>query len=359
MLAALWADRGYGTLAVLPLVSLLATGIALLFLARKPNWQRGVVFLAVGTLATYAWVSGLLVVDATLNQQGVYLLNRMTVVLLLVGAVSVRLVHGILWCTAGWLLGTVASALAQISLGMEVSFGYGPTMSLLVYLVIIVMFVLIKKSQLRFSSAFSVKNIEPARIVGQRELEERAVSLLHDTVLNDLFTIAHGRDQLDERTIARIQSDIRAVREAEVEPESQHRNTADWLQREILTIVNDFQWRGIRVDVTGEAPLQQSMQPRVAEALAGAIRSCLENVVKHSSSTAAELFIDASDTEVSVMIVDQGVGFDMDAVPQDRLGIRQSIIQRTEAVGGNVKIWSSVGAGTSVVITVPLGVVDG
>ena len=358
ILGTLWGDRGYGALAMLPLAALLVIAAAFLVLARKPNWRRGVLFLAVGSVATYFWVFGLLMLDPTLNEQGLYLVNRMAVVLLLVGAVSTRLVHGILWCTAGWLLGSIATTFAQLSMGLEVSPGYGPIMSLLVYLVIIVMFVLIKRSQLRFSSAFSVKNIEPARIAGQRELEERAVALLHDTVLNDLFTLTHSKGQLDERTCARIRSDIRAVREAEVEPEVLHRDAADWLRREILTIVNDFQWRGIRVDLTGEAPLQEKTQPRVAEALAGAIRSCLENVVKHSSSTAAELFIDSSDSELSVMIVDQGAGFDLNAVPLDRLGIRQSIVQRVEAVGGNVKIWSAVGAGTSVVITVPLGADD-
>lgn len=356
-LGSLWVDRSYGVMALLPLAALLAIAAILVFLAYKPSWQRGVLFLAVGTVSTYFWVFGLLLLDPILNMQGTYLVNRMTVVLLLIGAVSSRLVHGVLWCTAGWFLGSVATVLAQETMELEISPGYGPTVSLIVYLIIIVMFVLIKRSQHRFTSAFSDRQVEPARITGQRELEERAIALIHDTVLNDLATLAISQDKLDERTRARFLADVKAVREAEIEPESLHRDAAQWLRREILTTVSDFQWRGLRVDVTGEAPILQ-VAPSVAEALAGAIRGCLENVVRHSSSDSAELFVDFSESELSVMVVDQGVGFDVNAIPNDRLGIRQSVIHRVKSVGGHVKIWSTAGAGTSVVITTPLGVDD-
>ena len=60
-----------------------------------------------------------------------------------------------------------------------------------------------------------------------------------------------------------------------------------------------------------------------------------------------------------IIRLNNGIGFDVDSVPPDRLGIRQSIIQRIEAVGGNVKIWSMAGAGTSVIIVVPLRGDDG
>jgi hypothetical protein len=44
----------------------------------------------------------------------------------------------------------------------------------------------------------------------------------------------------------------------------------------------------------------------------------------------------------------------MAAVPADRLGVRGSIIERMEAVGGSAQIWSTPGGGTSVVLTVPI-----
>lgn len=354
MWLALWIDRGYGPIAVIPLLAALAVVAAFVYLVRQPNSRRGVIFLAVGTVSSFLWVWGVLLVDPQLNLSGLFIVNRMTIVLLLVGPVGSRLVYGIVWCTAGWVLGSVTTIIAQSMLGIDWRLGFGPTMALLIYIIIIALFVGIRRSQRRFSESFSVANIEPARITGQRELEERAVVLIHDTVLNDLGAIIHGKDELDDRTRSRFRRDIESVTQARIEPETVRRDAAGWLRRELLSTISDFQWQGIRVDLTGVAGISTRISPHVAEAVAGAIRGSLDNVVKHSSSDSAELFVDSSDTELSVMIVDHGSGFDVDAVSEERLGIRHSIVQRIEDVGGSVKIWSAPGVGTSVIISVPV-----
>lgn len=353
ILGILWVDRGYDARAIISLVAMIAMALALTYLARKPAWRRGIVFFIIGTVATYLWVWSLLSVDPRLNIDGIYLLNRATIILLLVGAVSSRLVHGIAWCTAGWVLGSLATVAAQMSLGLGLRLGYGPAVSLWVYSIIIVTFVLIRRSQKKFSSAFSTARIEPARIAGQRELEERAVALLHDTVLNDLTAIVHGRSELDERARSRYRQDIQSVREARTEPEVVS-DSAQWLRREILDAISDFQWRGLTVEITGDAGIPLQTSPQIAEAMVGAIKSCLENVVKHSGANSAELFMDSSGSALSIMIVDHGSGFLVDEIPADRLGIRHSVVQRVEAVGGTVRIWSAAGAGTSIVIVIPL-----
>jgi signal transduction histidine kinase len=53
------------------------------------------------------------------------------------------------------------------------------------------------------------------------------------------------------------------------------------------------------------------------------------------------------------MIVDSGSGFDPHEIGDDRLGVRASIIQRVEAVGGYARVWSTPGNGTSVLISMP------
>lgn len=355
----LWIDRGYDFRAALPLGALVALSLVLVGLIRQPSIGRGILFLSVGAVANFAWVCGVLALDSTMNGQGIYLVNRLVVVLILIGAVSSRLIYGVFWCTAGWAMGTLGVTLAQTTLGLEINTGYAPLAALAVYLIIIGMFLFIRKSQRRFGSGFSANLIEPARITGQRELEERAVALIHDTILNDLASITHGASRLDERTRKRFRDDIDLVSETRSSPESAEVSAASWLRHEILAAVSDYRWLGLRVDISGDAPISERPCPKVAEALTGAIRSCLDNVAKHSSSDSAELFMDFSPTELSVMIVDRGTGFDVDAVPKDRLGIRHSVIQRIEHVGGNVKIWSSADAGTSVVIVVPLEGDDG
>ncbi|HNP15451.1 MAG TPA: ATP-binding protein, partial [Terrimesophilobacter sp.] len=90
----------------------------------------------------------------------------------------------------------------------------------------------------------------------------------------------------------------------------------------------------------------------------GAVSGSLENIVRHSGSDSAEVFVDSTADSLSVMIVDHGRGFDPEAVPDNRLGIRRSLVKRIESCGGTVRIWSAVGSGTSILITVPIGVND-
>ena len=57
---------------------------------------------------------------------------------------------------------------------------------------------------------------------------------------------------------------------------------------------------------------------------------------------------------ISVLIVDDGHGFDAAEVGGDRLGLRTSVSQRIEQVGGSVRVWSGP-EGTTVMLTVPRG----
>ncbi len=354
-LAALWVARGYSLLACVPLAAAVAILAALLLLVSRPNSRRGAAFLAISTLANYAWVYGLLAVDPMLRVNGTYVINRMTIAMLLIGAVSSQLIHGVAWCTAGWLLGSASTVAAYVAHGQtEIHFGYGPFAALAIYVVIMVMFVVIRSYQRRFTAAFSSMEREPARITGQRELEERAIALLHDTVLSDLTAIVTAKSPLDERTVANFQRDIDAVENADIDTSASDAHAGDWLRRELLSTISEFQWRGLRVEVTGGGELSGHTSSAVASALVAAIRACLENVIRHSGSDSAEIYVDSSATELSVMIVDHGTGFVADAVQHDRLGLKSSIVQRVQAEGGRAKIWSAPGEGTSIILVVPL-----
>jgi len=54
-------------------------------------------------------------------------------------------------------------------------------------------------------------------------------------------------------------------------------------------------------------------------------------------------------------VMDSGAGFDEREVPEDRIGLRTSIRARIEQEGGGVRLWSTKGVGTTVVLTVPEG----
>jgi signal transduction histidine kinase len=176
-------------------------------------------------------------------------------------------------------------------------------------------------------------------------------------VLNDLSLVLNSPGALSEQAIDRLRDDLAQLRSAEWISQTTTIPTADdedaTLRNEIMRMVSSFQWQGLSIHVTGSGSGVYKLDPDVGRALIAAIRAALENVLKHSGATVAELELIYAD-DVTVMITDQGRGFDPDGIPEDRLGVRGSIIERLEAVGGSARIWSSTGGGTSVVMTVPI-----
>jgi signal transduction histidine kinase len=81
----------------------------------------------------------------------------------------------------------------------------------------------------------------------------------------------------------------------------------------------------------------------------------LNNGLKYSNATSVTVDIDAGEEQVELKVIDNGVGFDLDAVEADGgLGLT-NMRQRAERLGGVLRIVSAPGAGTQVVATVPYG----
>jgi len=113
---------------------------------------------------------------------------------------------------------------------------------------------------------------------------------------------------------------------------------------------------GLAVRVSGElAQLAQLAAPRL-DALDSAVAQCLVNIVRHAGVRSAEVMIGGGTDELTVAVIDTGVGFDESRVPADRIGLRTSIRARVEHEGGTVRLWSKPGVGTTIVLTMPRSV---
>jgi len=108
------------------------------------------------------------------------------------------------------------------------------------------------------------------------------------------------------------------------------------------------------VHVTGSGDGIYQLEPTTATAVVDALGAALENVARHSGASVAEVELVYEPESITVMVADEGVGFDPTKVAADRLGIRASIEDRIAAVGGTVQVWSSPGSGTSIMMTVPV-----
>jgi phage shock protein PspC (stress-responsive transcriptional regulator) len=84
-------------------------------------------------------------------------------------------------------------------------------------------------------------------------------------------------------------------------------------------------------------------------ALVAAAREALANAVRHSASAEPiALFMEVAGGRTEVFVRDRGVGFDAAAVPEDRRGVRESIMGRMARHGGRAAVHSTPGQGTEV-----------
>ena len=102
---------------------------------------------------------------------------------------------------------------------------------------------------------------------------------------------------------------------------------------------------GVPVEVVavGDAPLDAR-----AEALVAAAREALVNAAKFAGDGPVALYAEVAPGRIEVFVRDRGPGFDPAAVPEDRRGVRESIVGRMERHGGRAAVHTAPGGGTEV-----------
>ena len=185
--------------------------------------------------------------------------------------------------------------------------------------------------------------------------------LLHDTVLATLTLLAHsgvgvGHDVL--RTQA--ESDARLLRQLrlgenptpmpgiEYSPEPAEDTT---LAETLDAVRRRFGQMGLDVSLHGAGKVM--LPPHVLDAFLLAVAECLENVRRHSGVPVAHVTITEDDHAVRAMVTDAGAGFDVGEIDDGRFGIKESVLGRLAAVNGSARLFSSPGAGTTVLLEVP------
>ncbi|HET9416009.1 MAG TPA: GAF domain-containing protein, partial [Candidatus Limnocylindria bacterium] len=88
------------------------------------------------------------------------------------------------------------------------------------------------------------------------------------------------------------------------------------------------------------------------EALYRIGQEALHNVVKHANASSATIRIWRESGRVHLSVTDDGDGFDPDAVPRGHLGLI-GMRQRVDLVGGELRVESRTGRGTTIAASVP------
>ena len=108
------------------------------------------------------------------------------------------------------------------------------------------------------------------------------------------------------------------------------------------------------VEVSGDRAALGRLGPAIDRELGLAVQQCLVNVILHSGIVAAEVVIESEPNSISLMVMDAGRGFTESETGADRLGLRQAVHRRIERLGGSVSVLTRPGAGTSVLLSVPV-----
>ena len=183
---------------------------------------------------------------------------------------------------------------------------------------------------------------ERTRRIREEQRSEMAAHL-HDSVL---------------QTLALIQNRAGASSEAARLARAQERELRAWLydgdapaDSDLPTDLRDYGGAleldyAVRIEVVSAGLSAE----RASGELAAAAREAMLNAARHAPGEIS-VYIEGSAAGVDVFIRDRGAGFDLDAVPDDRLGVRQSIIGRMRRAGGTAVLRSDDG-GTEVHLTI-------
>ncbi|MEV0979208.1 PspC domain-containing protein [Streptomyces sp. NPDC049915] len=194
------------------------------------------------------------------------------------------------------------------------------------------------------------QDLSEERLMRIRAQERAEVAAhVHDSVLHTLTLIQRNADNAGEvRRLARAQE--RDLRTWLYKPEGTGKDEAD----EPATLaeavkrnaaeVEDKHGVAIEVVVVGDCPLDEGIAAQMQAA-----REAMVNAAKYGGEGGpVQVYAEVEGRTVFVSVRDRGPGFDLDAIPADRMGVRESIIGRMERNGGTARLRAVPDGGTEV-----------
>lgn len=194
------------------------------------------------------------------------------------------------------------------------------------------------------------QDLSEERLMRIRAQERAEVAAhVHDSVLHTLTLIQRNADDAGEvRRLARAQE--RELRNWLYRPEGTGKEEdeeptmlADAVKRAAAE-VEDKHGVPLEVVVVGDCPLDERLTAQMQAA-----REAMVNAAKYGGEGGpVQVYAEVEGRTVFVSVRDRGPGFDPDAVPEDRMGVRESIVGRMQRNGGTARLRSVPGGGTEV-----------
>ena len=211
---------------------------------------------------------------------------------------------------------------------------------------------------------FRERNAALRHINEALEQESRRIALLlHDELGQSLFAAELSLSELEVRVDPQHREDVRKVIKMLYQIEEQMRS----LSHEVRpTVLDDlglvpaleflaggiFKRKGISVSI--RSSFQSRLTPVVEAALFRIVQEALSNVVRHSKADYVEVSLEQQGNMLACAVSDDGLGFDTTTLPRrvDGLGL-SGIRERLNSIGGTLKIQSTPGQGTLLLMLIP------
>ncbi|HGD1712226.1 TPA: sensor histidine kinase [Streptococcus agalactiae] len=215
----------------------------------------------------------------------------------------------------------------------------------------------------------SLQSKENSRILKSQEIvkqeRKRIARDLHDTVSQDLFAasmvlsgIAQNVSQLD---VDQVGSQLLAVEEMLQHAQNDLRILLLHLrpvELENKTLSEGF--RMILKELTDKSDIEVvyhesilTLPKKIEDNIFRIGQEFISNTLKHSQASRLEVYLNQTENELQLKMIDNGIGFDMDSVYDLSYGLK-NIEDQVEDLAGNLQLLSQPGKGVAMDIRLPL-----
>jgi two-component system, NarL family, sensor kinase len=212
-----------------------------------------------------------------------------------------------------------------------------------------------QQQELRTKAIIEAEENERARIA--RELHDGIGQQLSAVKLNlsNMQSMAGKKDpqqaKILENILEIVDDSVKEVRSVShsMMPNALLKSGLGTAVREFLNRINNSGKIKIELEVSG---LNERLENTVENILFRVIQESVNNIIKHSRASVVNIQLIRYEDELSLMIQDNGVGFDPDKEVEG-IGLK-NIRSRIEFINGTVHFDSAQGKGTTITVEIPL-----
>lgn len=191
---------------------------------------------------------------------------------------------------------------------------------------------------------------ERARVDAVEQERARVDALVHDKVLTTLVVAARANTGLELQNARELADTAVAALEQDLANQNNESSTITvWSLFGAFLEAVKSEYPDVKVQESGASDLEIPNQ--VAIALTEAMMQAIHNSKLHAGTgSTCVVRLKGYEDAVKIVIKDDGRGFRPSRIPKDRLGVRLSIINRVESVGGRVFLDTEPGKGATVIL---------